>query len=313
MTKTYDVAIVGAGPTGLSAAVYTTREDLSTVLLEGGVVGGLIATTEIVDNYPGFPEGIGGLELADLMRRQAQRFGAEIQTGKQVTGLQRRDDAIILTVGLEAVRAKSVLIATGSSYRHLEVPGEEALIGRGVHYCATCDGPLYRDKEIIVVGGGNTALQETLFLTKFVKKVTMLVRGPAFKGSEILAEQVEKDPKVEIHFNTPVTQVLTADGNRFRGVKTRNPQTGDEGGWQADGLFVFVGLLPNTDWLKGAVELDDRNLVKVGADFSTSVPGVYAAGDVCAGSIGQIASAVGEGVSAALSIRHYLAPHHTLK
>lgn len=312
MSKVYDVAIVGAGPTGLSAAIYTTREDLETVVVDHGVVGGLIATTEIVDNYPGFPEGIGGLELSDLMRKQAERFGTEIRTGVDVTGIESDGDTLTLQTGGEPIQARSVLIATGSSYKHLEVPGEAELVGKGVHYCATCDGPLYRGKDLLVVGGGNSALQETLFLAKFAKHITMLVRRDEFTGAEILVEQIQKLPNVEIKFNTSVAKV-NAEGNKLASVDTVDNAGGAGGQLEADGLFVFVGLLPNTAWLGGAVDLDERGLVKVGEDFSTSMPGVYAAGDVCAGSIGQIASAVGEGVSASLAIRHYLAPHHALK
>ncbi|HSX41663.1 MAG TPA: FAD-dependent oxidoreductase [Candidatus Saccharimonadales bacterium] len=312
MAKIYDVAVVGAGPTGLSAAVYTTREDLETVVLDHGVIGGLIATTEIVDNYPGFPEGIGGLELSDLMRKQAERFGAEIRTGVDVAGLERSDELLTLKTNSDPVLAKSVLIATGSSYKHLEVPGETELGGRGVHYCATCDGPLYRGKRLVTVGGGNTALQETLFLAKFASHITMLVRGSEFRGAEVLVEQIQKLPNVEVKFNTSITKIL-AEGHKVSGVETVDNATKAKGQLETDGVFVFVGLLPNTGWLGGAVELDKRGLVKVGNDFATSLPGVYAAGDVCAGSIGQIASAVGEGVSAALSIRHYLAPHHVAK
>ena len=203
-----------------------------------------------------------------------------------------------------------MLIATGSLYRKLDIPGEKELEGSGVHYCATCDGPLYRDAHIIAVGGGNTMLQEGLFLTKFAKKLTVLVRGPKLKGSEILIEQMGKHPNVEIHFNTSPTKV---QGDKmFTGVATIDNQTKKTGQITGDGMFVFIGLLPNTDWLGGAVELDDRGFVHVNKAFATNVSGVFAAGDVVVGSVGQVASAVGEGVSAALSIRQYLDPNHAL-
>ena len=190
MQPQYDVAIVGAGPTGMAAAVYTGREDLKTIVLDKDVVGGLIATTERVDNYPGFDEGISGLDLAAHMKRHATRFGAEIRTGVDVTGFEAGDQGVTLATSAGDIMAKTVLIATGSQYRKLGVPGEKELEGIGVHYCATCDGPLYRGKEVIAVGGGNTVLQEGLFLSKFVSKLTILVRGPQFKGSDILIEEI---------------------------------------------------------------------------------------------------------------------------
>ncbi|HUC87509.1 MAG TPA: FAD-dependent oxidoreductase, partial [Candidatus Saccharimonadales bacterium] len=266
------------------------------------------------DNYPGFPDGIGGMELSDAMAKQAKRFGAEIRTGVWVQELKPANGAdkgiITLETSAGPLQAKSVLIATGSLYRHLEVPGEKELEGSGVHYCATCDGPLYRDAHIIAVGGGNSMLQEGLFLTKFAKKLTILVRGPKFKGAEVLIEQLMKHPNVEVLFNTPVTEVQ-GEGS-FTGVATKNKETGKTGVVTGDGLFVFIGLIPNTDWIKGTVELDERGFVHINHAFSTNVPGVFAAGDVVVGSVGQVASAVGEGVSAALSIRQHLDPNHSL-
>jgi thioredoxin reductase (NADPH) len=310
-TTTVDVAIVGAGPTGLAAAIYTAREDLKTIVVDGGVVGGMIATTERVDNYPGFPEGVGGLELSDLMRKQAERFGAQIRTGLWIKALRREGDDVILEADGETIQARSVLIATGSLYRHLDVKGEDTFEGSGVHYCATCDGPLYRDAHIIAVGGGNSALQEGLFLTKFAKKLTLLVRGPKFRGSEVLAEQMQANPNVDVHLNTSITEVI-GKGGLVTGVDIINNETQAPGHIAADGVFVFIGLLPNTTWIEGVVDLDEAGFVKVDHAFATNVSGVFAAGDVVVGSIGQVASAVGEGVSAALSIRQYLDPSHAL-
>lgn len=308
MTKvTYDVAVVGAGPTGLAAAIYTTREDLKTIVLDKGVAGGLIATTEWVDNYPGFPKGIGGIELAEQFKQQAERFGAEVKLFTEVNGLTT-GDVIKLNTSAGEISARSLLVATGSSYRHLGVPGEKELEGRGIHYCATCDGPLYRGKELIVVGGGNTAMQETLFLAKFAKKITMLVRGTEFKGSEILIDAIKAKPNVHAQFESSVSKVVAKEG-KFAGVKVSSGDKGKD--LSADGMFVFIGLIPNTGWLPAEVALDDRKLVIANRTFETSVPGVFAAGDVTEGSIGQVASAVGEGVSAALSIRAYLDPHHS--
>lgn len=307
MSKIYDVAIVGAGPTGLAAAVYTSREDLKTIVLDKGVAGGLIATTEIVDNYPGFPEGIGGIQLAAQMQQQAERFGTEVTTFIEATGLEKVDGGIKINTKNDPITAKTVLIATGSSYRKLDVPGERELEGKGVHYCATCDGPLYRGKTVVAIGGGNSVLQEGLFLTKFVEKLIILVRGTEFKGAELLAEAIKSKPNVEVHFETQVKEIISKDG-KVAGVVTEHNGTQDK--IDADGIFPFIGLLPNSSWLNGAVEMDERGFIKVDKKFSTNMPGVFAAGDIVEGSVGQVASAVGEGVSASLSIRSFLEPHH---
>ena len=309
-SEKYDVIIVGAGPTGLAAAVYTGREDLKTLVIDGGVVGGLIATTEIVDNYPGFPEGIGGLELADAMGKQAKRFGAEIKTGVSVSGLTHSEGSVQLHTSNGDLTARSILVATGSEYRKLDVPGEKEQEGKGVHYCATCDGPLYRGAELIVVGGGNSALQEGLFLTKFAKKITFLVRGPEFKGSEVLIDRIQQQENVDVLFNTRVESIKGEVS--FEGAEILNTSTNEKSFLKAEGMFIFIGLIPNTEWLKGSVELDDRGFVKVDKAFSTNLTGTFAAGDVVVGSVGQVAAAVGEGVSAALSIRQYLDPSHAL-
>lgn len=303
----YDLIVVGAGPTGLAAAIYTAREDLRTLVIDKGVVGGLIATTEVVDNYPGFPEGIGGLELADHIHKQALRFGAEVKTGIEVTGLTAGEGGVTVSTSAGEMRAQSVLIAAGSSYRKLDVPGEKELEGRGVHYCATCDGPLYRGKHVVAVGGGNSVLQEGLFLAKFVKKLTVLVRGEAFKGSEVLVEALRAKPNVEVLFGTQVTGVLS-EGGKLTGVSVKT--TDGEAEIAADGLFPFIGLLPNSSWVGDAIKRDARGFIVVDKEFTTSLHGVFAAGDIVEGSVGQVASAVGEGVTAALAIRRHLDPHH---
>ncbi|HVE81063.1 MAG TPA: FAD-dependent oxidoreductase [Candidatus Dormibacteraeota bacterium] len=301
----YDVVIVGAGPTGLAAAIYTTREDLKTMVLEAEVVGGMIATTEHVDNYPGFPEGIGGIELADNLCKQAKRFGAEIKTGIRVQSIASHEEGVAVTTSGGEFKAKAILLAMGTAYRKLGVLGEKELTGKGVHYCATCDGAFYRGKHLLAIGGGNSALQEGQFLTKFADKVTMLVRGPALKGTQILAEQAVQNPKIDIQFNTAVDSFDSEEG-KFTGAAIRNTKTGEVSHIQADGAFVFIGLIPNTGWVKGAVALDERGFVKVDKNFAASQPGVFAAGDIRGGSTGQIASAVGEGVTAAIAIRHHI-------
>lgn len=304
-----DVAIIGAGPTGLSAAIYTAREGLSTVLLEGAAVGGMAAITDVIDNYPGFPDGVGGAELSERMHKQAERFGAELIFGSGVTSLKTDGSHTLIETYAGAVRAKTVLIATGSTYRQLGVPGEAELIGKGVHFCATCDAPLYRGKNIVSVGGGNSAMQESLFIARFAHKVTLLVRGPELKGTEVLRQQVAKEPKIEIVYNAAVTEVHAVNG-KFAAVMAK---VGDEiKAYEADGVFVFIGLIPNSAELTG-VKLDTAGFVQSDAHYATNLPGVFVAGDIRSGSTWQIASAVGEGVTAALEIRKYLDAHHKMR
>lgn len=300
---TREVIIIGAGPAGLAAAVYAAREDLNPLVVESGVVGGMAALTATIDNYPGFAKGVGGLELSDQLAAHAKRFGAEIRTGVTVTGLQREDDRIRVDTKHEPLYARTVIVTTGSTYRRLEVPGEAGLIGRGVHFCATCDGPVYRGRELVVVGGGNSATQETLFLARFASRITMLVRGPELKGTAILRDQVAALPNVEIIYNTSVTALDHAD-NRIKISATGaggRPVT-----YTTDGVFVLIGLLANTEPFVGSLELDERQFIVTKAGLATSMPGVFAAGDVRSGSTWQIASAIGEGVDAALSVRSYL-------
>jgi len=301
----HDVIMIGAGPTSLSAAIYTTREDIDTVLLEKGVVGGLAAVTEIVENYPGFPDGVAGLELAQNLRKQAERFGAAIELA-EVTEI--RDEGqykrIITTDGEWLARA--VLIGTGSDYKKLNVPGEEEFYGRGVHYCATCDGALYRDKKLIVVGSGNSAAQESIFLTKFASEVEVLIRGDRWKASDILVKNVENNDKITVHFDVESSEIVGKD-NKVSKVVATNKNTGETEDYEADGVFVFVGLEPNTGFLsKTDIELDEVGLIKTDKTLMTKIPGVFAAGDVRSGATMQIASAVGEGATAALMIREYL-------
>jgi len=303
--KVHDVVMVGAGPSALAAAVYTTREDIETILYEKAVIGGMAAITDKVDNYPGFPDGVEGMQLAELLQKQAERFGAVIDYG-EVSEIRDNGDTKVLVVDGKEVQAKTVLIATGSDYRRTGVPGEEEFFGRGVHYCATCDGAFYRDKKLVIIGGGNSAFQETLFLTRFASHIDVLVRSE-IKASDVLVRDVQKfvdEGKVTIHLEAE-TQEITSDDGKVNGV--RAIVAGKEKQFDTDGVFVFVGLLPNTGFLKdSAIDLDERGLITTNAHLETSMKGVFASGDVRSGATLQIASAVGEGASAALAIREYL-------
>ncbi|MET0980327.1 MAG: FAD-dependent oxidoreductase [Candidatus Saccharimonadales bacterium] len=305
-TKIHDVVMVGAGPSALAAAVYTTREDVGTVLYEKGVIGGLAAITDLVDNYPGFPNGIEGLTLADHLQKQAERFGAEIEFG-DVSAIRDDGDVKTLIVDGSEVKAKTVLIATGSDYNKIGVPGELEYYGRGVHYCATCDGAFYREKRLVVVGGGNSAIQEAIFLTRFTSHIDLLVRSTV-KASEVLQHELQKlvdEGKITIHLNTTTEEIVANENNKVVSVKA--VKDGSPVSIETDGVFVFVGLKPNTGFLKDSgIELDEQGLIKTDVHLQTNMPGVFASGDVRSGATMQIASAVGEGATAALSIREYL-------
>lgn len=304
--KAHDLVIVGAGPAALSAALYTSREDIDTVLFEKGAIGGLAAVTDWVDNYPGFAKGVAGLELADQMRAQVERFGAKIELG-EVQKLESEGDLKKMTTTSGVVYAKAVLIATGSEYRKIGVPGEDEYYARGVHYCATCDGAFYRDKKLVVVGGGNSAAQESLFLTKFASHIDMLVRADKLRASEVLIHELDKHKdKITIHFNTTTDEIVGSEGKVIKVIGT-DKTTNQKVEFAADGVFVFVGLDPSTKFLAGSnVELDERGFVKSDLHLMTKVPGVFVAGDVRSGATLQIASATGEGATAALMIREYL-------
>lgn len=301
-----DVVMIGAGPSALTAAIYTTREDIDTVLYEKATIGGMAAITDKVDNYPGFPDGIEGMKLAGELEKQAERFGAHIDFG-DISAIRTDGKYKIVTVDGADVKAKAVLIATGSDYKKIGVPGEAESYGRGVHYCATCDGAFYRDKTLVVIGGGNSALQETIFLTRYATHIDLLVRS-TIKASDILQQDLQKyidEGKVTVHLETTTDEIVINAEGRVTGVKVQ--EKGEAKELTIDGVFVFVGLKPNTDFLAGSgVELDEVGLVKTNQHLETTVAGVFASGDVRSGATMQIASAVGEGAAAALSIREYL-------
>lgn len=302
----HDVVMIGAGPSALAAAVYTTREDIETTLYEKGVIGGLAAITDWVDNYPGFVDGIEGMKLASQLEGQAERFGAKIEFGEISSIRTDGDEKVIIVDGTQEVRAKSILIATGSDYNKIGVPGEAEAYGRGVHYCATCDGAFYRDKKLVVVGGGNSAIQEAIFLTRFASHIDLLVRS-TIKASEVLQHDLQEyidSGKITVHLATTTDEIVIEDSKVTSVKATKN---GEPITLSTDGVFVFVGLKPNTAFLEGSgIELDEQGLIKTNQRLETSMKGVFASGDVRSGATMQIASAVGEGATAALSIREYL-------
>lgn len=305
--KRVKVAMIGAGPTSLAAAVYTSREHLETMMLEKGVIGGLAAITDKIDNYPGFEDGVEGMELAMKLQKQAERFGATIELA-EVAGLEKMDNGHIkLDTSDGDIEAEAVLIGTGSDYRKIGVPGEKEYFGRGVHYCATCDGAFYKDKRLVVVGGGNSAAQEALFLTRFASHIDILVRSD-WSASEVLIDEVEAHKNITVHKGVTTDEIIgNADGQVVKVVGTQK-ETSKKVEFETDGVFVFVGLLPNTDFLRNVegLEFDEVGFIKTDRNLQTAIAGVFAAGDVRSGATMQIASAVGEGATAALKIREYL-------
>jgi thioredoxin reductase (NADPH) len=303
-----DVLIIGAGIAGLSAALYATRERLCTRVLEKQIPGGQILTTARVENYPGFPDAIGGMELSDRLTEQARRFGAEILTQAPVTRIGPHPDSgcIDAYVGDARHRGRAMLLAVGSEYRRLDVPGEKRLTGYGVSYCGTCDAPFYRGKHVVVAGGGNTALDEGLHLLKFAGRLTYVVRAAAFDAAQIgIDELAGQGDRVVRHFSSSITEILGE--KKVEAVRVRHARTRAEQVIPCDGVFVFIGLTPLTGFLRGVVDLDEEGFIRTHAcTLQTSVPGIWAAGDVRSGALKLAATAAGDGVVAALMIKEYL-------
>ena len=300
---TSDVVIIGAGPAGLAAGVYTGRARLTTVILEKMIPGGQTLLTNWIENYPGFPEGVAPFELVELFRKQAERFGAVIET-EDVTGL-RREAGLWRVAGREReFAARAVIIATGGAYRKLGVPNEERLAGRGVSYCATCDGAFFRDETVAVVGGGDNALTEANFLTKFARKLYIIHRRDRFRAIKILQERVLDNPKIEVLWDSIVESV--EGESRLEKAVVRNIKEDRRYDLPLDGLFVSIGLDPHSGIVRGLVELNDWGEIKVGPGMATSQEGIFAAGDVADACPKQVAVAVGAGVTAALSATAYL-------
>jgi len=307
----YDLVIVGGGPTGLTTSIYAARENLDTLVIDSKGLGGQAGVTERLDNYPGFPEGIAGAELADRFVKQAERYGVEMLQAVSVTHItdEGHRELDIETATGDHYHARAVLIATGSSYRRTDAEGEEDLIGAGIHFCATCDGPFYKgSEELLVIGGGNSGLEEGLFLTQFTDKVTVVEYGDRLRGSKILQDKVMNHTKMEVLLKHGVISFAAKDdgSGKLGTVTIEDRDTGELIERHPAGVFVFVGLDPNTGFLEGQVALDERKFITTDATFMTDLPGVFAAGDVRNGSTKQLASAVGEGAAVAIQIRGYL-------
>ncbi len=302
----YDVIIVGGGPTGLTAGIYAAREGIDTLVIEKSALGGQAGITQTLDNYPGFDEGVSGAEFAKRLGNQAQRFGVEIMQAQEVKSLYKEGRYVCVTTsdGTQ-YSAKAVLTATGSKYRRLGVPGEEELIGINVHFCATCDGAFYKGKEVLVVGGGNSGFEEGLFLTKFAKKITIVESMSEVKASKILQDKVAERQDMQVVTNHAIKEFHVRRG-KLAGVAVENHATGETQIWHPDGVFVFIGLAPNAGFLPPEIKRDKRGFVVTDTTLMTSLPGVFAAGDVREGSTKQAAAAAGEGATAALAMREYL-------
>lgn len=301
---TYDVVIIGGGPAGLTAGIYAGRAQLKTVIVEKGLPGGQIAQTDEVENYPGFPEGISGPELASRMVQQAEKFGARIVMD-EVLGLEKAEGGYLVRGYERNYRARAVIVATGANPRRLGVPGEDKFYGRGVSTCATCDGFFYRDKEVVVVGGGDAAVEEGLFLTKFARKVTLVHRRDELRANKVAQKRAFQNPKMHFLFSHVVTEILGED--QVTGVRLKNLKTGEEYVYPTDGVFVFIGHEPNTAFLKGVVELRPDGYIAVRDEVFTSEPGIFAAGDVADPIYRQLTTSVGAGTCAAMMAERYLA------
>jgi len=298
-----DLIIVGAGPAGLTAGLYAARARLDVVLFEKMSPGGQVLLTDIVENYPGFPEGISGFELMDRMKRQTESFGLSIEI-REVLSFRFDPDLKVIVTDKGEEQAKSVILACGATPRKLGIPGEDQLTGRGVSYCATCDGPFYRDQEVAVIGGGDTAVEEALFLTKFATRVYLIHRRDQLRATKVLQERVMANDKVEIIWDTIPQRILGESG--VEAVELKNVKTSQLSTLNVQGIFVFIGYEPNTQLLKGILDLDKLGFIRTNAEMETSVAGVFAAGDIRSKNLRQISTAVGEGATAAFSAEKYL-------
>ena len=303
--KIFDTIIIGGGAAGLTASIYAQRDRFDTLILEKSTIGGNAFLTEKIENYPGF-QSISGPKLMEKMEEQAKTYGAIIKTGEEVIAITKQDGLFLIQTKSTTYLGKTVVLSTGSTYRKLNIPNEEELIGSGIHFCATCDGAFYRDKDIIVIGGGNSALEEGIFLSGFCKSVKIVHRSETFSASQTYVEKLKTIDNISTYMNkTSVTFIPNQDG-LFDGLLVIDNETGEESVLKADGTFIFIGLIPNTQSFKGIIDLDNKGFIQTTGLAQTSVEGIFAAGDCREGAIAQVAAATGEGVLASYGIRNYL-------
>ena len=300
--KEYEIVIIGGGPAGLAAGLYAARARRKTVLLEKGVIGGQIALTELVENYPGIPS-INGFDLAQAMLNQSESYGLEVEYA-ETTGIEQDGRLWLVRTAEDDYVAKAVIVTAGADYNKLGVPGEERLTGRGVSYCATCDAAFFKEQHVAVIGGGDAALDEGLFTTRFAEKVTVFHRRDKLRASAILQERAFANPKMEFVWNTVVTEILGEDG--VTGVSLHNRETGEDSTMDVAGVFIFIGQHPNTGFLGGLVPLDEGGHALVSEWMETELPGLYVAGDARRNSARQVVSSAGDGATAAIAAEHYL-------
>jgi thioredoxin reductase (NADPH) len=302
-SKAYEVIIIGGGPAGLTAGLYTSRSRLRTLLIESSIFGGQITTTELIENYPGFPQGITGAELGQLMEEQARRFGLEMVNQEALEVKLEGEKKVVRTHEAD-YEAEVLIVSSGTEYRRLGIPGEEEFVGKGVSFCATCDGAFFQDSRIVVVGGGDSALTEALFLTKFAKEVTIIHRRDALRATKIYQERTFANPKIKFLWNS-VMQEIKGD-KMVQSILVRNVKTGEVKEFETEGVFLFVGIVPRTQFLKGLVQMDEGGYVLTNEDCETSVKGIFAAGDCRKKLLRQITTAVGDGATAASAAEKYL-------
>ena len=295
--------ILGSGPAGFSAALYAARAELAPVLLTGTQLGGQAALTYTIENYPGFPEGVGGAQLGELFQKQAEHFGTRVEfdTASKVD-LSARPFKVQGDAG--AYEADTLIVTTGASPIHLNVPGEDTLLGRGVSYCATCDGAFFKDKKVVVVGGGDSALEEALFLTRYATSVTVIHRREEFRAGAILQKRAKDHPKIQFVLNTVATEIIGKD--KMEAVRLKNGKTGEEVIFEADGIFIFVGHTPNTQLFEGQLKMDSHGYIEVDHLMQTSVPGVFAAGEAADPHFRQVVTSAGMGAAAAIQATRFL-------
>jgi thioredoxin reductase (NADPH) len=303
LAQEYDIVIIGAGPAGLTAGLYAARARRKTIVLERNVTGGQIALTSLVENYPGFPDGVNGFDLAQSMQQQAEKYGMEMGYG-EVTGIEPKDGRHLVRTTEGDYLAKAVIITGGADYNRLNVPGEERLTGRGVSYCATCDAAFFKDQEVAVVGGGDAAMDEGLFVTRYASKVYLIHRRDQLRASKVLQERAFGDPNMEFVWNTVVTEILGEEA--VTSLRLRNVVTGEESALPVAAIFIFIGLHPNSDYLKGLLRTDEGGHIYVSDWMETEVPGIFAAGDIRVNSCRQVVSAAGDGATAAIKADHYI-------